>query len=179
MRAGLKHTGVKVLSILLLVLICLVPTGSSSKDNNTSENDLKALFILNFIKYVSWPSDVDKDHIVIGVTEESGMYNSLINVLERRTDNTRVRVERIYPASTTKYNVVFISQEESGRVDKWLNKFSGKGVLTISDECVSCGAAINLIKVNSKIRFEINLSGALQGGVKISNRLVELSNMVQ
>jgi hypothetical protein len=173
------HIVLKRTAILTAVLFVFFPAKICFPVEDNDENEVKALFILNFIKYVNWPSEVDKESLVIGVTEESPMYNALEKIISQRSDNKKIRIERITAESSGKYQLVIISQEESGRADKWLQKFSGKGVLTVSDECVSCGSAINLKKINNKIRFEINLSGAQRGGIKISNRLIELATEVQ
>ena len=62
------------------------------------------------------------------------------------------------------------------RMEQWEKKYLGKGVLIISEECKSsnCGA-INLVNIDNKIRFEININQARSEGIKISSRLSDLA----
>jgi hypothetical protein len=165
---------------LLLTSLLITSSGISYCWEDSNENEIKALFVLNFIKYVNWPPEINKSNIMIGVAGETAVYNALVKVIQNRSEKKNIRVEKITAETAGYFHIVFISREETSRMERWIQKYTGKGVLLISDDCKnSCGAAINLINVDNKIRFEINTFGAQRGGIKISSKLMELATSVE
>lgn len=178
MKNGFSHRAFGISGIFLLLALTFYPVRSISVGQN-NEDEVKALFVLSFIKYITWPTEIDKGKVSIGVVGESEVYNSLRDVISKRTANNGIMVERAEMQSNKDFNIVYVSQEETEHLDKWITKYSGKGVLIISEKCRrSCGAAINLIIVDNRIKFEINQTGALRGGIKISSKLLELAATV-
>ncbi len=146
----------------------------------TSESDVKALFILNFIKYVNWPEDIDKSAINIGIAGESPVYYSLMKIIIKRSENNNIKILKIGKEVNATCQIIFVSEEEVVRIDKWMQKYANQGVLLISENCKNkCGAAINLFTLDNKIKFDINSKGAQMGGVKISSKLMDLASSVQ
>ena len=160
------------------LFISLYHPSYSAEPNN--ENDVKALFILSFIKYVNWPEDIDKSVISIGIAGESPVYYSLVKILIKKSENNNIKVEIINNNIKGSYQIIFISEEEVAHLEKWRQKYTDKGVLFISENCKSkCDAAINLFTLDNKIKFDINTKGAQMGGVKISSKLMDLASSVQ
>jgi len=177
-----RHIRLSLGRILLLIALLMAPTINSKSfaDNDLTENDIKALFILNFIKYVNWPPDVDKSAIRIGIAGDSPVLESLLKVIRNRRENKNIKVEKMDPNAGTIYQIIFVTAEESGKIMRWNRKYAGKGVLIISDGCKSnCAAAINLLNIDNKMRFEINTFAAQACGIKISTRLMELATSVE
>lgn len=172
----IKYTGRLFLFVALFISLSCV--SYSAEPNN--ENDVKALFILNFIKYVNWPKDIDNSVINIGIAGESPVYYSLIKILIKRSENNNIKVEKINNQTKGTYHIVFVSEEEVVKIEKWSQKYADKGVLLISENCKNkCGAAINLFTLDNKIKFDINTKGAQLGGVQISSKLMDLASSVR
>ena len=155
----------------LVLVFSIAPIISMSQSGN--ESNIKAMFILNFMKYIEWPSN----HGVfkIGVAGDSDLFESLSSMTANRQESKKIKIERVTSQSMGSYQIILLAPEECRYIDEWTKKYQGRGVLIISDDCKSSEAAINLLKINNKIRFEINLSSAKQGGVKISSRLADLA----
>jgi hypothetical protein len=182
MSIRFRHITLRMGSIFLLLVMLLVPTinTKSYADNDLSENDIKALFILNFIKYINWPPEIDKSAIRIGIAGDSPVLESLLKVIRNRRENKNIKVEKLDPNAGTIYQIIFVTSEESSKIMRWNKKYAGKGVLIISDGCKSnCVASINLINIDNKMRFEINTFAAEACGIKISTRLMELATSVE
>ena len=147
----------QVLLSILLVISChrsdAVPDGN--------EYRIKAMFLLNFIKYVEWPIENNKPVIRIGIVGESEMFDALTIL-------------------ASGFQVIFISNTDNNKVDQRIRKHSGKGVLVISedDRCKTRNSGINLFNQDNKIRFEINMSSVKNNGIKISSKLMELASAV-
>jgi hypothetical protein len=172
---------VKYASRIFLLAALFISFGNvSCASEPNDENDIKALFILNFIKYVNWPEGSEKSSIIIGIAGESPVYYSLVKIIFKRSENNNIKVEKINNQSKGTHQIVFVSEDELGKIDKWKQKYSNKGVLLISENCKNkCGAAINLFTLDNKIKFDIDTKGAQMGGVKISSKLMELASSVQ
>jgi hypothetical protein len=162
------------LRILLLFFMSLSFVTRAGTDAN--EYNVKAMFVLNFMKYVDWPENNSSETFNIGVAGESEIYNALVIMISSRQENNRIKITRITGLDTFPYQIVIIPRSENRNIEEWSKKYQGKGVLLISEECKSPNyAAINLLNINNKIRFEINHSQARACGIKISSRLAEFA----
>ena len=163
-----------------LMLLFIVVSANSFAELESNEYNIKAMFILNFMKYVEWPSESKTEIFKIGIAGESGIYNALQTMTSERHENVKIRIEKVNPDSIQGYQVLIIPRSENRRTEEWSKKFQGKGILIISEDCKNNNnASINLININNKIRFEINNTQARLSGIKISSKLTELAISVQ
>jgi hypothetical protein len=175
-KAALSVTG----RILRLVLLLLVFSSHAFSQEDNNEYNIKSLFLLNFIKYVNWPEEQSTKVIKVGIKGDSPLYESLISMIKSRQETQKILVERITSEEQRGYHMVVLTGAFTGEAEAALKRFESAGVLVISDGCKSsCGAAINLLNQNNRIRFEINTTAARRGGVKISSKLAELAVKVQ
>jgi hypothetical protein len=165
---------------LNLFLLMFMGPIHSFGGGDTNEYNVKAMFVLNFIKYVEWPS-ADKDNIFrIGIAGESELYDALEAMMINRSEFVKIKIEKLKPEQIENIQILIISKKEKSKTEEWSKKYHGKGVLIISDEGKDAGSsAINLKNIDHKIRFEINNTQAKLGGVKISSRLTKLATTVQ
>jgi hypothetical protein len=160
--------------VLRLVLLFVVGLTTSVARSDSNEYNIKAMFILNFMKYIEWPQDVKSDVFRIGVVGKTEIYNSLLSLISNRQESKQIIVEEADKKQN--YQIIVIGESENNRIEEWIRKFKNKGVLIISDECKTKNcAAINLLNINNKIRFEINIALAHEEGIKISSKLSELA----
>lgn len=161
-------------SMRLLVILAIASVYSFA-EGGSNEYNIKAMFILNFMKYVEWPAETYNNEFTIGVVGESEIFDALVKMAGNRKESKKINVEKVNADSLGNYQIVIIPKSENKKLEEWVRKFQYKGVLIISDECKNAGAAINLLNINNKIRFEINNTQARLGGIKISSRLAELA----
>lgn len=159
---------------LRLMVMLLMASVFSFGQSNSNEYNVKAMFVLNFMKYIEWPGDVSS--IRIGVLGESDIMEALINMTKNRPEPKKITVEQMDESSTGNYCIIIIPKNHNKKYDDLLRKYQNKGVLIVADEGKSSDmAAINLLTIENKIKFEINYSQARFGGVKISSRLADLA----
>lgn len=160
---------------VLLVFTCLF--GNGATDGN--EYPIKAMFLLNFIKYVEWPSDKINQTITIGVIGDSEIFDALTALASKRSsEGQKVEIKKFDEKALATYQMIFISKSENKKIEEIIKKVSLKGILVISedDKCKIRQAGINLFNQNDKIRFEINLPAVKNSGMKVSSKLIELSS---
>lgn len=146
-----------------------------------SEYDVKAAFLLNFGKFVEWPSAAgDLEICVLG---DDPFGSSLDDTVAGRTVGKRAvttrRIARVDAAEGC--SILFVSRSEEGAVDAILRRLSGAPVLLVADQArfAKRGGMINFVESNSKIRFEINEAAAKKAGLKISSQLLRLATIVE
>ncbi|MEO8210587.1 MAG: YfiR family protein [bacterium] len=169
----------KVRLISLVILLFIGPVRSFG-GGDSNEYSVKAMFVLNFMKYVEWPSKNKSDVFRIGIAGESDLFNELETMTKNRSEFVKIKIERVSLNVIENIQILIVPKNEKNNIEAWTKKYQGKEVLIISEECKDVNnSAINLKNINNKIRFEINNTQAKLGGVKISSRLSNLAISVQ
>ena len=163
----------------VLILLSLLTFQRASAINEANEYSIKAMFLINFIKYIDWPHETPKTVFNIGIVGDSEIYDELIKIPAlKTTDSRNIIITKISSSDLSEQDMILISRSENKRLDQVVKKFSRKGVLIISEDVrlrlnQSC---INLKKINHHVCFEINLSNCKDNGLSISNNRLALSN---
>jgi len=167
---------------ILLAALVAAPFLRAGENGGVGEYDVKAAFLLNFIRYTEWTglkAPTGTGPLVIGVLGK----NPFGNKLERIARATRIhgREVRVVELTSTEdlqgAEVVFLSGRDPVTVQDEVESLSGRGLLTVGDDplAVEWGAALAFVPEGSKIRFAVNRSAARKQGVKISSKLMELA----
>jgi len=182
--------GVAHHAILLLATLGLLLAGSErSRAAETSvpkEYQIKAAFLYNFTKFVEWPDSAFADPnkpIVIGVLGPNPFGGELAKAIEGRKVNGRDLVlQTIQKVDDLKaVHVLFIGSEEDRKLAEHLAALKGNPVLTVGETEIFAkrGGIITFSLEGDKVRFEINMESAEQGGLKISAQLQKLAKSVR
>ncbi|HNZ36418.1 MAG TPA: YfiR family protein [Candidatus Marinimicrobia bacterium] len=152
--------------------------------NSESEiNDLKAAFIYNFTKYITWP-DLERNKVFfIGVIGNSDIVNSLRRVAEKKfVKNIPIRVAHYQSVDDLRYcHILFISASEKNQLDPILAKLKKRKTLTIGDTPGFCesGVMINFFMQEDRLKFEMNLAKLESAGLKASSQIKKLARIVE
>ena len=163
----------------VLILLSFLTFQRAGAINEANEYSIKAMFLINFIKYIDWPHETPKTVFNIGIVGDSEIYDELIKISAlKTTDSRNIIITKVSSSDLSEQDIIFISRSENKILDQVVKKFSCKGVLIISEDVrlqlnQSC---INLKEVNHHFCFEINLSNCKDNGLPISNKFLALSN---
>lgn len=166
----------KSLPCLLLLLLAITSTTIQAR----SENEIKAVYLYNFIKFITWPQEPTTSNINICVYGENpfGAQAKKLNTLKARNRALQI----LYPDKneSPECSVVFISPSEEKFADELLTQIDNKPILTVSDikSFTDKGGIIGFIKLGNVIKFDINLKQARSSNIQISSKLLELANQV-
>lgn len=164
--------------LLLLFMAGLIALSSFAQGN---EYDVKAMFILNFIKYVEWPKENSKE-IRVAIAGNSEIVPSLqaLVKMKQASGNKTIKVFSIDETEVVDCEILFVPSGNSSSLQAIARAYAGKGVLIVTEtqRNTSKGGAINLLTIDNKIRFEIYQSHARNAGIKISSRLNDLASNV-
>ena len=180
MRAAFFKTTINAFRFFYLMVLFIVVSAQSFAESENNEYNIKAMFVLNFMKYVEWPQEPNSDTFKIGVVGESNIYQALLLLVANRKENSKIKIYKVNTDLNEEYQILIIARNENNRIESLSKKYQGKGTLIISEECKNNNnASINLVNINNKIRFEINNIQAKLGGIKISSKLSEMAISVQ
>ena len=180
MRATFFKTTQNVLRLFCLMVLFIVVSAHSFAESESNEYNIKAMFVLNFMKYVEWPPESISDKFKIGVVGESNIYQSLQSLVANRKESSKIQIYKANTDSNEAYQILIITRSENDKIERMSKKYLGKGVLIISEDCKNNNySSINLVNINNKIRFEINISQSKLGGIKISSKLSDMALSVQ
>ena len=165
----------RFLSAAILIASTLV-----SAKITPSEYEVKAVILVNFLKYVTWPTDAfsNDDAIAIGILGENpfgGIFQALQgqSVAGRRLDVRRFS-EFDDKAGLLQCNLVYIGSSDRKYVRHILKTLADHSILTVSESnhFVTDGGMISLFTQNNRIRFDINQQAATNVGLEIGSELL-------
>lgn len=171
----ISRSAKSLLLFFILLLSCISTTVQAR-----SENEIKAVYLYNFIKFITWPQEPTTSNINICVYGDNpfGAQTEKLNTLKARNRPLNI----IYPDKKDRPDctVVFISPSEEKFADELLVRINNHPVLTVSDmdSFIDKGGIIGFIKLGNVVKFDINLKKARASNIQISSKLLELANQV-
>lgn len=166
-------------SAFLAILTALLCTaGLVRAANPVGEYDVKAAFIYNFAKFVTWKNNAPSLTVCVLGNDPFG---AAIDSLTGKTiDNKTVTVRRIaLPQDAASCQMLFVSGSESPQLDPIMAQVQGVPLLTIGDTpgFAQRGVMINFYIDGSKVHFEANIDAIQRGNINVSSQLLKLARI--
>jgi hypothetical protein len=144
------------------------------------ETNLKAAFLYNFTKYVEWPPD-NESQFTIGIVGPSDLEGALREIAKTTTaDNKTIVIRRFdKPEDIIACQVLFISHRSRISLPEILAK-TEKGELTVAEQpdAARKGTIFNFVRIDDKLKFEVNIKALSFSGLRISSQLLKLAIVV-
>lgn len=169
---------------LIFVLVYLTCGNSPAIGQAASEYDVKAAFLYKFASYVEWPADVfngEDGPVVFAIMDADEMGKKLLEIVRgRQIQGREIRVRHLQAGDELGgVHILFIGSSSTAAVESILLNAAAKSVLTVTEtERRFYGSVINFEIVDDKVRFDVSLEPARQGGLKISSRLLQVASRV-
>ncbi len=173
-------------TILLLLSLVLICKATAYAEDQTSEYKVKAVYLYNFTKFVSWPDTTPPGNtqtINICVLGKNPFGSLLEPITHMKTQDRTITVENIEDLrALEKKNcqILFISASEQGAAAELLRKTAKMPILTVSDiaDFAHHDGIIGFVVKEGKVRLEINIRAARQVGLTISAKLLEIATVI-
>ena len=169
---------------LLVLLACLFAplprTGDARAADALPEYRLKAAFLYNFALLTEWPAELGPtiNLCVLGPDP----FGEELDALQGRNVGRRViGVRRLgFRDPVSGCQMLYIAPSAMASLPRLLDAVGGTPVLTVADspDAAREGVAINMLPVQSKIGFEVNLRSARGAGLHLSSKLLRLAGNV-
>jgi hypothetical protein len=172
--------------IVLLGMLLQANWRTDAQPAALTEYQVKALFLLNFTKYIDWPTEAfaeTNSPITIGVIGQNNFGEDLAKAVEGKSVNGRKIV--LLPLESendwSKCHILFISASEKKRVPDIVAKVKALPILTVgeTEQFTQQGGIVNFTKKEGKVRLEIDLNAAQSAKLQISSRLLNVADVVR
>ena len=173
----------RCLSVALLATLVLAPVVRADTQSASSP-DVKAAFLFNFLKFISWPATdlAEGQPINVGILGQHGVVDSLVALTMGKTVAGHAIVVYRLTASDdpAKLHMLFIGDSERGRINDLIQRIGKSSVVTVSDAARFCtlGGIIQLRTEDDRVRFDINLPRAEASRLVINSKLLALAGTV-
>jgi hypothetical protein len=148
------------------------------------EYRIKAAYIFNFAKFVSWPSAAFASAdapIVIGILGKDPFGSELDQTIAGKTiERHPLKAKRLGETGAINgCHILFISDLDRIRLPEILEKASRLSILTVgeTDDFTDIGGMIRFFKHDNNIRFEVDLVPVEAAGLKISSKLLQVATV--
>jgi hypothetical protein len=167
-------------------LAVLLPFMSSSQPAGPTEYEIKAVWLLNFARFVEWPADAfssPQAPLVVCVVGRDPFGSALEKTLAGKTIGGRPLAIRRLPADRdlAACHVIFFSNSEKKKHRELIAKLRAIPVLTVgeSDGFLNDEGIIQFVRREDTIRFAVNLESARFTRLKVSANLVKVAVLVK
>jgi hypothetical protein len=144
-----------------------------------SETQLKALFLVNFMKYMEWPGT--NAEVTLCVFGRSDIDTYLAAYEGRSIAGRNLRIRKVNALENlADCQELYVPAAEEARIGTILRGTDKLPILTISDteSFAIDGGAIALIPSEGRLQFDINYGTLLRAGLKPSSQLMRLARQV-
>ena len=177
-RAMLRATAVGVAFTVTFGL-----TGIRTDGAPLREYELKAAFLLNFVRFVDWPAPQSAPtEVSVCVLGSDAVDESFRPIRGRRIRGRSIAYLRVrLAAETSECDVLFVADTEEARIPDLLTQVRHRHLLTVgeTDRFVAVGGIIGFVYRKNELRFEINLDAAHRAGIGIRSELLTLATQVR
>ena len=174
----ITHKGIRT-SILALICCLLSLNSAPLSADIPREYRIKAAFLVNFLKFTKWPTDIEHYNIgLLGPDPFKHHLEKLARGFKKKSVNIR-HFDHLQDVNDT--HLLFIHADYPLQRDDLLAFTQNHSVLTVSDNddfIEHCGI-IRMYTKKRKIRFEINHQQALQQHITLSAKLLKLATIVE
>ena len=167
------------------MLILFVPLLQAGNDQQNLEYKVKAAYLYNFTKFVTWPEqafDASPDApLSICILGEDPFGHSLDLLANKTARGRTVALNYLQDIRQAgRCHVLYISRSEKNSLGGILQYLGDRPVLTVSDidGFAVKGGCIRLDIIDGKVRFNINVQAARRAQLKMSAKLLELARVV-
>ncbi len=178
-----RQAALRLVIALVLLFGAVLPRPALGDQSSTKEYEVKAAFLFNFTKFVTW-SDVAADAdapFVIAVLGDDPFGDALSALTKKTAQGRPIVVQRVSGLDSLKNcRLLFISSSAGPRLPSILRAAHARNILTVGDmeRFAARGGIIGLVLQRDRVGFEINVDSARQSGISISSKLLSLAKTI-
>lgn len=169
-------------SVLLCALVAVTSmTPGAPQQRTAAEHDIKAAYLYNFTRFVSWPAGIPPgaEPFRVCVVADPATTDAVERTMAGETVDGRA-VETLMPRSAAEVKscqLLFVGRTDEDRAGPLLAAAREAPVLVVGedDAVTRRGGAITFVMERGKLRFDITASNAQRNGLTISSRLLNVA----
>jgi len=146
------------------------------------EYDVRAAFILNFVRYVEWPPAHRQPPLRICVLGENPFGDRLTAVVAgEQWQGAAIEVQVVPDLGRgAECHLMYVPGSATSRFTSGAALLAGRAVLTVGEHehFLDQGGIMRLFLENNRVRFSVNQQSADRAGLQMSSRLLRLARAV-
>lgn len=164
------------------LLACLLAPSAAAQ--LASEEELKAAVLFNLLKFVQWPEETlaTSETLDLCVVGDQAFAKRLVRTIgKRHVHGKPVRILETAPGQDVPAcHAIFLPARQEQFLPAILKR-EESNTLLMSDveDFAEKGGTVGLVRIRSRIRFEINNAAARRADLKLSSRLLRLARIVE
>ena len=171
---------VRTTAALLALLAAL--RASPAAQAPTIEYDVKAAFLLNFMRFVEWPPAA-RDAQAFGLcTMQPDPFGTRLEAAStgEMWEGRPVSVKRVATVRNADCHLLFVPNGSMSAFRLMQKELSTQAILTVgeSNDFLQRGGMIQFLVEANRVRFSINTRSASAAGLRIGSRLLRLAKEV-
>lgn len=187
-RVGLRFLGVLAAAAMLLSLVWAAPPPQEqAAEQRVGANELKAVYLYNFLQFVQWPEPrrgaAPASPPTIGVLGDTPLNRTLEELQATLGESGKgpIRVIRFGPhregLDLGSCQLLFVGASESGQFDRIIGALRNSPVLTVADAggFLESGGMIALVESEGRLRWMVNRAAAEKAGLRFNAQLLRLA----
>lgn len=171
---------INIFCLIVLILHSVCTTQLQAEERSISENQAKAAFVFNVVRYVSWPPP-DSDTVLIGIFGKGHIAAEWQNISGKIVNGKKLRVFKSNDLDEMfDCQIVIIEETSPQKLSRTLMLLKSYPILSIGDSpaFINSGGKLNVSLINNRISFTVNLAQARAAGLDISSNLLKLATEV-
>ena len=169
------------LLLVLVLLLAWLPASGRADNAEQTEYRVKAAFIYNFARFVTWP-DLPDAYFNLCVLGNDPLVEQLDALQDKTIHDHALRIMHL--GSLTMLDgcqLVYVGRSFMSRLHDVISLLREQPVLTVSDidDFTAGGGIIGLRLVDNRVRFEINTGAADTARLSISSKLLTLATNIR
>jgi len=165
--------------VFYMVIFSGIVTPVMAQHNTASVQNIKAVFLYNFTKYMKWSGLEQSSTFNIAVIGESPILDPLEQIsLKRRVNQKAIQIKHFENADQINdSHILFIPESKKTELNTITDKIRKKNILIVSeiDGSLESGVMINILISQETVKFEINVRAMKKAGFQPGSELLKLA----
>jgi hypothetical protein len=170
----------------LAILVVQPPVRVWAADQPVPAGQMKAVFVVNFLRFVDWPAShlaPAPAPIVVAVLGDRAFIEELRAYASGQSvSGHSIEVKAVdRPQDARGSHLLFIGASESANLPAILEVAETSALLTVGDTdgYARAGVILNLYTADQRIRIEANPAAATRTGLRLSAHLLKIARIVE
>ena len=168
-----------------MIFLLALPAYHGARADDTSEYYIKAAYLYNFAKFMTWPDDTfesEDSPFILCILGASPFGDAIKTLEDKMIGKRKYSVQFCEDMGQMKEcHILYISSSEKERVQTILGEAAKTPRLTVSDmeDFTQKGGMVRFILKGKKIHFEINIDNVKRSKLNVSSRLLKIATIVK
>lgn len=178
-----RHTNcLRMMIISFVVYVSISGSLVNSREYIDREQQIKAMYLMNIVNFISWPNQYDMEgYVNICVYEEHPITAHVMQLENKIVNSMSLRVfGNISLDEMEKCNIVFVGEKETKIFSTQGAVYKAKDALIVGEgyEYIENGGMLSFCIRDNKVKVVVNQEMVKKSDIKISSKLLRISEMV-